>query len=443
MMHSRPELSTIDLASTDLAARSDHSLLELFARDGNASAFSMLVERHSAWVYAAAFRQLHDGQLAEDATQATFLLLFQRAKRLGPGHNLGGWLFMTVKFTTKAMLRAQRTRRRHEALAAQNREEAVETPKFTLEMDEAVARLPERLRAAVILRFYQGLEFEQIAQGLGISGDAARKRVGRAVERLRLNLGEAASAEALALAAAYGKPANAIDVARQVNQTISTVAGGQSVSASVLAAASGAVHGMAMAKLMTAATVSLIALVAATAVGSGLYVRMLLNTPAVPANHSSSQVQSQRARGSEGLVFWTARSLYHETGRAEGTGWAATPKDRVAVYLNYGPYTRTVRPGPNVATFRLMADNVLADDTMVVNLDIYDGVTKTQLGDLVVTRRQFKQPNVYQDFEIHFDTPPHSRLEFRTWYSGVCKVNQESVTVRPDRSDTVQGAGKN
>jgi DNA-directed RNA polymerase specialized sigma24 family protein len=59
----------------------DGALLGAFAREGSEAAFRALVERHSGWVYAAAFRQLRDANLAEDATQAVFVLLCQRAKK--------------------------------------------------------------------------------------------------------------------------------------------------------------------------------------------------------------------------------------------------------------------------------------------------------------------------------------------------------------------------
>jgi hypothetical protein len=68
-----------------------------------------------------------------------------------------------------------------------------------------------------------------------------------------------------------------------------------------------------------------------------------------------------------------------------------------------------------------------------LNLDIYHDASKTIQGGLSNARQQFKQANVYQDFEIQFDAPARANLEFRTWYYGVCAVNQESVIVRAEK----------
>jgi len=99
----------------------DGALLGAFARDGSESAFRSLVERHSGWVYAAAFRQLRDANLAEDATQAVFVLLCQRAKKMKPEQKVSGWLFVTLGYTVKSIVRSRRRRERHEKLVALER----------------------------------------------------------------------------------------------------------------------------------------------------------------------------------------------------------------------------------------------------------------------------------------------------------------------------------
>ncbi len=173
-------------------------------REGSESAFRLLVERHSGWVYAAAFRQLRDANLAEDATQAVFVLLCKRAKKMKPEQKLSGWLFVTLGYTVKSIQRSRRRRQRYEKLAAIERPTSYATPPLADGLDEAVARLSEIDRIAILLRFYQGLEFASVGRRLGVSEEAAKKRVARAVTRLREWLGTAVSDESLTAASAFG-----------------------------------------------------------------------------------------------------------------------------------------------------------------------------------------------------------------------------------------------
>ena len=174
------------------------------SREGSESAFRTLVERHSGWVYAAAFRQLRDANLAEDATQAVFVLLCQRAKKMKPEQKLSGWLFVTLGYTVKSILRSRERRQRHEKVAAMERPTAYSPPPLADDLDVAVARLSESDRMAILLRFYQGLEFALVARRLGVSEEAAKKRVTRAVGRLRERLGASVSTESLTAASAFG-----------------------------------------------------------------------------------------------------------------------------------------------------------------------------------------------------------------------------------------------
>src|ERR1700728_3353873 len=188
----------------------DRALLNAFIDDRNQSAFAQIVERHARWVFAAAFRQLRDRHLAEDAVQIVFVILAQKAQTMNGRQKLSGWLFNTLQFTVKNLGRAERSRRRYEANAAKP---AMQEPlpdstmvrECAEQIDTAVARLPKAYRQAILLRFYQDLPFDQIALELGTKEGAARKRVDRALERLRKHLGATApTGSMLSAATAYG-----------------------------------------------------------------------------------------------------------------------------------------------------------------------------------------------------------------------------------------------
>src|SRR5688572_11513655 len=95
---------------------SDLELLRGYACDGDEAAFAVLVERHAPWVFAAARRRLGDDHLADDATQATFMLLAAKAGRLaGSGRrSLAGWLFHAMHFACARVRRTRARQARHD-----------------------------------------------------------------------------------------------------------------------------------------------------------------------------------------------------------------------------------------------------------------------------------------------------------------------------------------
>src|SRR5437870_3679381 len=80
---------------------SDAQLLERFAKARDAEAFQQIVQRHGALVFNACRRLLGDAHRAEDATQAVFLILVQKAGTLSPKTVLAGWLYQTAIHVTR------------------------------------------------------------------------------------------------------------------------------------------------------------------------------------------------------------------------------------------------------------------------------------------------------------------------------------------------------
>src|SRR4051812_29543459 len=87
--------------------KSDHQLLREYACDGSQEAFSILVNRYMNLVYSAAVRQVNRPDLAQDVTQATFIVLARKAAGLGPDTILPAWLLRTARFAALRALRKE------------------------------------------------------------------------------------------------------------------------------------------------------------------------------------------------------------------------------------------------------------------------------------------------------------------------------------------------
>lgn len=169
----------------------DSTLLRAYAEEKSEEAFRTVVDRYVALVYSAALRQTSDSQLAQEVTQAVFIVLARKAGSLRPGTILAGWLFRTTRFAAARALRGEQRRRLREQEAAQmNVEPGEETnwQEIAPVLDEALARLGEKERHAVLLRFFERKEFKEVGSAIGSSEDAAKKRVSRSLEKLRVFL---------------------------------------------------------------------------------------------------------------------------------------------------------------------------------------------------------------------------------------------------------------
>jgi RNA polymerase sigma factor (sigma-70 family) len=181
----------------------DQQLLEEFATSGSQASFGEIVRRHIDLVYAACKRRVKDAHLAEDATQAVFAILARRARSITGQTILAGWLYQTARYVSANTLRMESYRRRREVAAAR-RARNRSTPGADLsEIDDALERLSPQERNAILLYYIEGRSHREVGNALGISEEAARKRISRALERLRQYLsptgGGACSAAALAL----------------------------------------------------------------------------------------------------------------------------------------------------------------------------------------------------------------------------------------------------
>jgi RNA polymerase sigma factor (sigma-70 family) len=169
----------------------DGQLLELFTtgRDETAEvAFTVLVDRHGPMVLRVCQAALRDSHDAQDAFQATFMVLVKKARGLWVRESLGPWLHQVAHRIASCARLANARRRRHEKQAASMRADytSASSPDDLREvLHREVSLLPERYRAAVVLCLLEGLTPEQAAQQLGWPAGTVHSRLARGRERLR------------------------------------------------------------------------------------------------------------------------------------------------------------------------------------------------------------------------------------------------------------------
>jgi RNA polymerase sigma factor (sigma-70 family) len=167
----------------------DVELLKEYTNNHSEAAFTTLVERHIGMVYSAALRQVHDPHLAEELTQIVFMLLASKADSLLKRTVLSGWLYRTARFVALDALKKQHRRKQRELQAAQMQATAAEDSdweQIAPLLDEAMSQLSEKDRDALVLRFFEGKSLAAVGAALGADPEAARKRVARALEILRV-----------------------------------------------------------------------------------------------------------------------------------------------------------------------------------------------------------------------------------------------------------------
>jgi RNA polymerase sigma factor (sigma-70 family) len=170
----------------------DWQLLQAYAKNRSEAAFAELVRLHLDWVYSVALRHVGDPHLAEEVVQSVFVLLARKARDLGPGTLVGGWLFRTTRLVAGHARRSEQRRKIREATACTMSLDTTSPDtdeilwqQLAPHLDQAVAALSEADRSAILLRFYERTPLRQVGEKLGVSEEAAKKRVSRAVEKLR------------------------------------------------------------------------------------------------------------------------------------------------------------------------------------------------------------------------------------------------------------------
>jgi RNA polymerase sigma factor (sigma-70 family) len=177
-------------------AWADRQLLERFLAAGAepaAAAFRTLVQRHGPMVWGVCCRVLTDRHDAQDAFQATFLILAQQARSIRNRDSVASWLYGVALRAARNVRSAQARRRKHERRYGERQPRRMENAnpidsEIAQVLDDELSRLPERLRAAIVLCDMEDLTHEQAAAQLGWPVGTVKSRLARGRQRLRSRL---------------------------------------------------------------------------------------------------------------------------------------------------------------------------------------------------------------------------------------------------------------
>lgn len=247
-------------------ALTDQQLLRDYAERHSEAAFGELVRRHLDLVYSAALRMLRDEHLTEDVAQGVFVALARNACQLTDRPVLSGWLHRTTQNLAANAIRSEvRRRNREQEAAAMNQLLSAASDAswedIAPHLDAALGELNDSDRDALTLRYFEKKSAPEMAAILGISEEAAQKRVRRAVERLREFLarrGVAVGASGLAVVIS----ANAVQAAPAglaAAIATSALAGAAAVSASTFVATTKIITMTTLQKALFAVTVAALA----------------------------------------------------------------------------------------------------------------------------------------------------------------------------------------
>jgi uncharacterized protein (TIGR03435 family) len=240
----------------------DNVLLREYVEHDSEEAFAALITRHVNKVYSVALRLTGNPHSAEEITQAVFVILARKSQHLGKRVILSGWLYQTARLTAVTFIRGgiRRARREQEACmqTALNENESDAWMQIAPLLDAAMAGLNETDRHAVVLRFFDGKSLREVGAALGANEEAAKKRVSRALEKLRsfFAMRGVSSTTAIIASAISANSVQAAPVALAKSVTAVALAKGATASGSTLTLIQGALKIMAWTKAKTTIVVS-------------------------------------------------------------------------------------------------------------------------------------------------------------------------------------------
>ncbi len=239
-------------------ATDDLELARQYAAHQSESAFAALVSRHASLVYSVALRQARDPQLAEEITQTVFIILARKAGSLNEKTIITGWLYRTACYVSNAARKKEHLRRAHEQEACMQSTLQNDSPDTAWEqmsslLEDAMLRLGQSDRDALLLRFFEGRSLNEVGTALGSSEEAAKKRVSRALEKLHLYFQKrgVSSTTAIIAGAISANSVQAAPVALAKSVTAVAITKGATASGSTLALIEEALKLMAWTKLKT------------------------------------------------------------------------------------------------------------------------------------------------------------------------------------------------
>src|SRR3954468_12778483 len=148
----------------------DMTLVREYAQSSSEQAFATLVSRHINLVYSVALRQVGDTSLAEEISQAVFIILARKARSLSPKTILSGWLCRTARYVSADTLRNQRRRQSREQESHMqsllNEPDSTAWSQIAPLLDDALNCLGEKEHDAVVLRFFDDKDLKEVGAAM-------------------------------------------------------------------------------------------------------------------------------------------------------------------------------------------------------------------------------------------------------------------------------------
>ena len=391
--------------------RDDISLLREFVASESETAFTALVSRHINLVYSVARRSTGSPHAAQEISQAVFIILARKAKSLGSKTILSGWLYQTTRLTAANFLRTEIRRQKREQEAYMrstlNEPEPDAWRQIAPLLDDALDKLGDRDRNAIVLRFFENKNLHEVGTAMGASEEAAKMRVNRALEKLRKIFGKRGltlSAMLIAGAVSTG-PVQAAPAG--LAQTISAIAitKGAAAGGSTLALVKGALRIMAWTKTKTTVTIGVCILLV---IGSATSMITMAEYSRLRA-----QAKFKYVRGEPGnpqlkaqleewrLHFWPAETK-HEVERIKSR--QANDETVNATTINLKPYINTALTGSPVS---LAGNNENNLTELPPGTHIFAGVPFDVAGSIQLMGTDLKEFN--KSFPVEVDHIPIGR----------------------------------
>jgi RNA polymerase sigma-70 factor (ECF subfamily) len=157
-------------------------------RNGDEAAFADLVRRHGGGMLGVAARMLRSRADAEDAVQRAFLRCFTAARAYRPEWAVSTWLYRILANVCFDEIRRRRVR--ETAVPAREETRVTDRAGERIDLDRALARVPDEARALLLLRYAEGLSYGELARVRGITVNTVKSQLARGKSILRAALEE-------------------------------------------------------------------------------------------------------------------------------------------------------------------------------------------------------------------------------------------------------------